>query len=362
MQSFDSDSGRGVFSEKEFYLTEFRGRAIGIALAGDRAAEAAAAIAPVLDDLAANGTRSVLIAADERDLADVCGKAIVQAADTRWIGALWHALRSSDRVGLCAGSAGSLAACARLGAVRLRLAKLVWLDPRGGLESAAGGRLSHVDRSELEETIERLPERAELLREIAAMVDGGLPSAAICQPEALANELFTYAGAGTFFTRERYLEVRAFGLDEFDRAHDLIRRGVAEGYLVPRSEQQLEEVLTNAFGVFVEGRYLAGIGTLIPHEAERARVGELGSLYTLTRFAGGGVGGHLIRHALEVARRDGFDYVYACTTQSRVIDFFRANGFRVVPPSEIPSEKWAGYPADRRKLVSCLRHELTSGV
>jgi N-acetylglutamate synthase-like GNAT family acetyltransferase len=345
-----------AFSEKEFYLAEFRGRALGLALAPELAPDAVAALEPVLGDLARNGTRSVVIASSASELERVCGKAVVDASDPRWIGALWHALRETDRVGLCAGSSETLAACSREASVRLRLAKLVWVDPRGGLERGGGGRLSYVDRSEIDRTIASVPERAELLREIGAMLDAGLPSAAICEPGALASELFTYAGAGTFFTRERYIEVRSLGLDEFDRAHDLIRRGVEEGFLVPRTDAQLEEVLTNAFGVFVEGRYLAGIGALIPHPA--AGAGELGSLYTLTRFAGEGVGGHLVAHACQSAEEQGFEYVYACTTQPRVVRFFQDHGFASVSPEAIPAEKWAGYPEARRPEVTCLRRDL----
>jgi N-acetylglutamate synthase-like GNAT family acetyltransferase len=347
---------RGTFSEKEFYLAEFRGRALGLVLEPGLAASALDALEPVLADLANNGTLSILIGADAGALERVCGKAVVEASDPRWIGALWHALRSTDRVALLAGAPSGVASCAREAAIRLRLAKLVWLSSQGGLERPAGGRLSYVDQSELDETVRTTPERAGLLEEIGAMLAGGLPSVAICAPSALGSELFTYAGGGTFFTRERYIEVRPLGLDEFDRALDLIRRGVEEGFLVPRTEAQLEEVLTNAFGVFVERRYLAGIGALIPHPS--ARAGELGSLYTLTRFAGEGVGGHLIAHARRAGAEQGFRYLYACTTQPRVVRFFEQHGFAVVAPDAIPPEKWAGYPEARRAQVTCLRHDL----
>jgi len=354
-----SHSQRGIFSEKEFYLAEFRGRALGLALAPDLGANAIASLEPVLADLADNDTQSVVIGTSDVALEALCGSSVVDASDARWVGGLWHALRSADRVGLRASGGGDLAACARSAAIRLRLAKLVWLDPRGGLERDGGGRLSYVDRGEIDQTIRATPERAGLLHEISAMLDGGLPSVAICQPKALADELFTYAGVGTFFTRERYIEVRSLGLDEFDRAHDLIRRGVEEGFLVSRDPQQLEEVLTNAFGVFVERRYLAGIGALIPHPAHGA--GELGSLYTLTRFAGEGVGGHLIAHACQAAQRQALDYVYACTTQPRVVRFFEEHGFAVVPPESIPPEKWSNYPAERRPAVVCLRRDVAGG-
>lgn len=348
------------FSEKEFYLAEFRGRTLGIVLAeGRRAPGDAGVLRGVVEDLENNSTSCVLIGSDRRRLASVAGRgkvAIVDARDPRWVGAVWRGMRRARVVCLLAADEAEVAGCVRRAAQRLRLAKVVWLDAEGGLEREQGGRLSHVDQAELGQLLAAGSKRAQRLGEIAAMLEDGLPSAAICAPAGLADELFTFAGSGTFFTHEGYIEVRSLGLDEFDAGHDLIRRGVAEGYLVPRSEAALEEVITNAFGVFVERRYLAGIGALLPHRA--ANAGELGSLYTLTRFAGEGVGGHLVRHALGLARSEGYDYVYACTTQPRVVGFFEANGFAQVDASRIPAEKWDGYPEERRAQVTCLRRDL----
>jgi len=348
-------SRAGDFSEKEFYLAEFRGRSVALVLADDAAAHSER-VRSVVADFKRNGTRCLLIASERAALEPICGPALVDAADPRWVGALWHALRSSACAGLVA-LEGDLSACARDAALRLRLAKLVWIDHAGGLKREGGDRLSYVDQAALSQLLGESGERQGLLREIETMVQGGLPSAAICTPDGLDDELFTYAGSGTFFTRDRYIEVRRLGLDDFDAGHDLVRRGVDEGYLVARDDQELEEVLTNAFGVFVEGRYLAGIGALIPHVGSGA--GELGSLYTLTRFAGGGVGGHLVNYALEIAAERGFTYVYACTTQAHVVRFFQSYGFDEVEPESIPAEKWANYPAERRGEVTCLRRDLT---
>ena len=86
--------------------------------------------------------------------------------------------------------------------------------------------------------------------------------------------------------------------------------------------------------------------------------GEIASLYTLTRYIGGGIGGHLIRFAVERAAVAGLRFVFACTTSERVIAFFEGNGFREVPPDAIPARKWEGYDAERRERVRCLRREV----
>jgi len=68
---------------------------------------------------------------------------------------------------------------------------------------------------------------------------------------------------------------------------------VDEGYLAPRPPEDVERVLASGFGAFVEGRHLAGIGALLVYPGRK--VGEVASLYTLTRFLGEGVGHNLVR-------------------------------------------------------------------
>ncbi|HZO10113.1 MAG TPA: GNAT family N-acetyltransferase, partial [Myxococcota bacterium] len=144
------------------------------------------------------------------------------------------------------------------------------------------------------------------------------------------------------------------GLDDYDAANDLIARGVAEGFLAPRAPEEVEDVLGHGFGAFVEGRQLAGIGALLAS----GEAGEVASLYTLTRYIGGGIGGHLIRFALERAEQAGLRFAFACTTSERVVAFFEANGFREVSPGQVPEAKWQGYDPDRRERVRCLRRDL----
>ena len=152
----------------------------------------------------------------------------------------------------------------------------------------------------------------------------------MCTLEGLPDELFTYAGSGTLFTEQRYVVVRKLGLDDFDAASDLIARGTSEGYLAPRTQEQLDAVLASGFGAFVEGYHLAGIGALLVDDP--GGCAEVASLYTLTRFLGEGVGGHLVAYALARAQERGLAYVYACTTSERVGGFFQLHGFRAVGP------------------------------
>ena len=196
------------------------------------------------------------------------------------------------------------------------------LDPDGqrisvvALDSTALAEMGQNDR-----VAQDLP-----LETIRRMLVGGIASVSVCRLDDLDAELFSYAGAGTFFSRERYTEVRSLTLEDFHLAANLLKQGETEGYLAVRDADAIERLLGHGFGVFVEGRYLAGFCALLPY-ADSA-VGEIAGLYTVTRFAGEGVGGQLVRHALEEAGRSGLHSVFACTTSQRVEGFFRRQGFR----------------------------------
>jgi len=349
------------FSEREFYLREFRGRTLAIALpAGER--QAFDRIHPVLDDLQGGGSRVLLLSPDAAALEEHLQECVISAQQPRLEGEVWRRLRSWPRLGIALSSGDRFAAGCRELAVRLGVFKLVWIDRRGGLCAATGSRHSFLHLGELHSLLEGEggglvnTDRIELWGEVSAMLEAGLPAVNICSAEGLAEELFTYAGSGTLFTRDRYMSVRRLGIDDFDAAHDLIHRGVEEGYLVERSGEAVDAILASGFGAFVEGRHLAGIGALLPGGEERS--GEIASLYTLTRFLGEGVGGSLVGFACSRARELGLSHVYACTTSQRVGAFFARNGFRAVGREEIPEAKWRGYDAERRAHVLCYRREL----
>ena len=313
------------FSEREFYLREFRGRTLAIIVSR---AEFAEPLAPVLTELAGAGARSIVIAREARILEVLATNPVLRASDPRLEGNVWRALHESPRIGIVVARAEDFGDHARELARKLGVFKLVWLDPDGGMSTRSGERLAFVHRAELAELLaepRRLSgaQRLRLWREIADMLDAGLPAINVCAPEGLGDELFTYAGSGTLFTRERYVTVRPLGVDDFDAAHNLLRRGVEEGFLAPRGEEEVDALLAAGFGAFVEGRDLAA-------------------------------------HALAEAEQRALSYVFACTISERVGAFFERNGFRAAATEELPAAKWRDYDPERRDRVRCYRRELAA--
>ena len=124
-----------------------------------------------------------------------------------------------------------------------------------------------------------------------------------------------------------------------------------------RTAAEIEGALINGIGAFIEGRYLAGICALVPHEEGRA--GEVASLYALTRFIGEGVGVHLVQAAIERARARGMHFVFACTTSERVESFFARLDFQRVESHALPDSKWKDYDEARRREARCLMYALS---
>ena len=355
-----------TFSEREFYLAEFRGRTLGIALPSSPEGSLEG-LGSVLADLAKNGTRCVLLSPRSDVLQPLVPTVIDPDSSANWVGELWRVLRQEMTAGLCfsaevtpRGEGVAFAAQCRQAVQALRLAKLIWIDARGCLSDSSGKRISLLDLSDLEQTSSSgffaAEEDQALLAEIRGALEDGLASVNICSMDGLADELFTYAGSGTLLTPERYVEVRRLGVDDFDAAADLIARGVEEGYLAPRSEADVQAALGQSFGAFIEGRYLAGIGALVTYPEENQA--EIASLYTLTRFLGEGVGGHLVNFAVARAREAGYSAVFACTTSPRVETFFLRQGFSAVDGDALPASKWRDYPSERRAKLHCLARSL----
>lgn len=362
-----------TFSEREFYLGEFRGRTLAIAWPATET-PAEQPLAGVVEALSANGSRVVVLSPVEEVFVLAGVGAPVDASAPSYAPSLWRDLRERGAAGLRLEADGFASACVEI-ARTLRLAKVVWIQSEPPVERNEGvgsdgeGRVSVVDLAHLapllevdgseadgEPLLRAGEESRELLGAIRALIESGVPSVNVCAAGDLARELFTYNGAGIFFTRDRYAEVRPLAIDDYDLANDLIERGEADGFLAPRNAAARDAVLAHGVGVFIEGRYLAGIGAILPYPSDAAA--ELASLFALTRYVGEGAGGQIVRYAIDRAREQGLAYLFSCTTSERVEGFFERYGFRRVESDAVPKAKWHDYDPARRARVRCLRFDL----
>ena len=386
-----------LYREKDFYLEEFRGRSVLVAVS-PAAVEARPDLRPLagaVADLERNETRVVLWwpavgAPAERRLRGALGRARQQGR--RWRGMrhplpilrldgaalagrvrlrarLWEALRR-ERLSLVVMRNVSEAAFPEHAvalAAALGVPKLVMVDPRGGLLAEASTRLSFVDENVLETLVRQgeaewsgLGDRRALLVAVRTALQGGVEAVNLCTPEGIAEEIFSYVGAGTLFTCGDYCHVGPLGLDDFAQAERLLERGQREGLLKPRTQAEIAEVLGAGFGAKISDRHLAGVAALLtaPYAAERA--GEIVGLYTITRFKGESIGERLVSRILAEAECRGLAYVFACAVDERAVQFFARIGFECVGGGAVPAAKWVGYDARRRARVTVFKRALAA--
>lgn len=396
-----------LFSEKEFYLDEFRGRTLVFALplrefTDDDAFDTLGATAR---ELLRNDTRVLLIFGGtsrlsgeqllrrlQRRLGPVLfreetlplfapgrgarGRAATFAQlsahelgdpeqSVATLSMVWGILRGGPLfVGAVEDETAVFDVSATL-AQRFGVHKLVLVEPHGGIAGTAGRKLSFMDEAMLAAVLHEgeaewagLADRRRTIDVVRAALRGGVGSVNLCSLAGLARELFTYDGSGTLFTLADYCTVARLRIDDFEEVERLIERGQREGFLKVRQRDEIAEILLNGYGATIGAHHLAGICALVTAAYQRERAGEIVGLYTVTRFKGEGVGAKLLSRVIADARAQGLTYVFACTTEERAQGFFERQGFRRVPPGKVPAAKWATYDPARRKLVSVFRLDL----
>jgi len=249
-------------------------------------------------------------------------------------------------------------------AVRLKVHKVVLVDPEGGV--GMGNVMSFLDESVLETLLGEgeaewvgLGHRRPLIQSIRHGLLAGIPSINLCALGGLARELYTYDGSGTLFTLEDYCRVEPLGIDDFREVERLLERGQRDGFLKIRSREEIGEILFTGYGARIaSGAHLAGVGSLLCDRYREQATGEVVALYTVSRFKGEGVGAKLLARILANAHERGLSSVFACTTEDRAAQFFLRSGFRRVTPAEVPPAKWAGYDPERLARLTVLLLEL----
>jgi amino-acid N-acetyltransferase len=395
-----------AFDEKQFYLDEFRGRTLLFAIPVEELQrdDEYARLAAVMRELLTNDTRVITVVSTvdagrceqlARRLRRRLGPLIFHGetiplfpqrgaraaafgelardafrapdAATVLLTAVWTTLRHGPLfVGVLGGVGAEEATryAHELG-TRLRVHKLVLVDPEGGVTGGDGKQFSFMDETMLATLLGAgqaewagLASRRPTFEAVRAALLGGVGSVNLCSFAGLPRELFTYQGSGTLFTLADYCTVQRLGIDDFEEVEQLIERGQREGLLKIRSPEEVAGMLINGYGATIGAHHLAGICALTtePYRAERA--GEIVGLYTITRFKGEGVAARLIAQVLAAARAAGLAYVFACTTEERAQTFFERQAFRRVGTGEVPAAKWASYDPRRQARVAVYRLDL----
>src|SRR5262249_6263321 len=186
----------------------------------------------------------------------------------------------------------------------------------------------------------------------------GVTSVSLCPLAGVGQELFTYEGCGTLFTRAEYWKMGKLGMEDFHEVEGLLQRATQAGYLKPRTPYEMARLLLHGYVARLGPASMepAGFCALLPYPNDQAA--ELTGLLTITRYQGEGVGGRLVEALVQEAHRQGLAYVFAWTPPARGPRPFGPPGFQRVPPEAVAAGKWHGYDPARRAQVAVYRRDL----
>ena len=378
----DGSARAAGFTEKGFYLEEFYGKSLLFALvppAGERVSDLDSLVR-TLRELRRNQTRCILIVSPlalprvMRRLGRLQPPGVVPIFDPSTgqrshpyppdsaVAQIWERLRAGKVVVASTNDDDreDLVIFAQELASRLRVFKLILLDRDGGVFDRASERLAFVESKRIRRLVRvmRSKTRRAEIRAVERALKDGVGSVNLVAPRDVYEELFSFIGAGTLFTKVQYGFARPISIDDFEEVEALIGRAQAEGFLLSRSSEQIAHLLPSTFGYRVGDEHLAGICSLLTEPYRREHAGELTALYTLTRFQGEGVAVELAKEVIREAQARMLRYVFACTSEDRAARFFRRIGFREAKPSQVPAAKWRGYDRSRIAKLWLFRYEI----
>jgi len=237
-------------------------------------------------------------------------------------------------------------------AVALRADKLVFLSdaPVAGRD---GQMLPELTARDAERLLARSKDlshetRRALAAAARAVQEGVGRSHVVSRGEdgAMLIELFTHEGSGTMVTADKLERLRPATIDDVGGVLQLIEPLEAEGALVRRGRERLEQEI-GQFYVIEHDQMILGCAALYPFP--RTKSAELAALAVRPGYQRRGYGEKLLDALTAQARALGMRKLYVLTT--RTAQWFIERGFVADDPSKLPKEKRSLYNWQRRSRV-----------
>lgn len=249
-------------------------------------------------------------------------------------------------------------------AVSLEAEKLFFVSDSSGItgsgfvvpdavSTTTDGRISRMDVDDaarfLQSNAERADEDAvEIVRLARDAAQHGVDRVHILdgtQDGAIPLEVFSLAGGGTMVHARAWESLRPAANSDVPALLELMQPLVDDGFLVPRSGEELQALIDD-FAVYETDGRIIGCGAV--HRLD-AVVGELAGLVVDNRYGGTGVGARLVAYLIERAAQKGFTRLVALTT--RTADWFERQGFVAGGVADLPESRRARYDGKRRSRI-----------
>ena len=180
-------------------------------------------------------------------------------------------------------------------------------------------------------------------------VQGGVPRAHLVSHKvdgAILIELYTHDGSGSMITSEGVEELRDATIDDVGGILALIEPLEAEGVLVYRGRERLEQEISRFF-VIEHDQVIVGCAALYPFP--KGKSAELAALAVRPEVRRMGYGEMLLEYGEEQSRRLGFKRLFVLTT--RTAQWFAERGFAEGSITALPEPKRSLYNFQRRSKV-----------
>ena len=238
-------------------------------------------------------------------------------------------------------------------AVAVKAEKLIYLCDAPGLLDSDGELIESVTADEAQRHFdagEGLTEDLHLYLPCAirAVRKGVARSHLIDRDEdgGLLLEFFTHAGVGTVVSRDALFRLREAGIDDVAALVSLISPMEADGTLVRRGRELLEQEVER-FTVVEHDGMLVGCAALYPFTEDNAA--ELACLAVVPEYRRAGLGDQLLKRIERRARMQRLERLFVLTT--RTAHWFRERGFSEIGPETLPQRKRDLYNLQRRSKV-----------
>jgi amino-acid N-acetyltransferase len=236
-------------------------------------------------------------------------------------------------------------------AIQLQADKLIVFSAEHGLLDMNGALIQNCQVSSVKYLLEHCQdeEMVPLLRAIIASGENGVSRCqcvSYIEDGALLQELFTRDGTGTLIAQDHYEQLSPACIDDVGGILELIEPLEAQGFLVKRSRELLENEIKQ-FTVIKRDGMVVACAALYPYPESAS--GELACVATHPDYRGDDRGERLLA-ALEVqAREQKLNKVFVLTTQTA--HWFQELGFVETTQDQLPEKKQRLYNLQRNSKV-----------
>jgi len=238
-------------------------------------------------------------------------------------------------------------------AIALDADKLVFLMDTDGVQDKKGALLKELTIAQAQEVLSakrKLPDDVTMFLPCAIRAcEAGVARTHLISRHtdgAVLQELFSDDGIGTMVVESTLSTLRAATIEDVGGILKLLRPLEAEGILVRRNRELLEQEI-DRFVVLEHDHRIVGCAALYPFPDEAAA--ELAALAVEAQSRDRGYGEAILNHMMDIARSQKLKKLFVLTT--RTAHWFIERGFVESDVSALPAQKKSLYNWQRKSKV-----------